>query len=294
MRIRRGVAEIIFDNLNVLFMIVMIIITLYPLMYILFASFSEPAALTQHRGLLTNPLGFSLEAYQRVFDNPMILIGYRNTLLYMTVGTIINLVMTSLGAYVLSRRSLMWRNVIMFFIVFTMFFSGGLIPTFLLVGRALGWMNSPLALLIPNAISTFNLIIMRTAFQAVPYELEEAARIDGANDLQILWNVYLPMVRPVLAVMVLFYAVGHWNSFFPALVYLRSRELYPLQLVLREILIANSVQGMATNVSSGDVEMIGVTIKYATIVVATVPILVIYPFLQRYFVKGVMIGAIKG
>lgn len=294
MKIKRSFAEVAFDNINLIFMIVMIVITLYPMLYILFASFSEPAALTAHRGILTGPLGISIEAYQRVFDNPMILIGYRNTLFYVVVGTTINIVMTSLGAYVLSRRNLLWRDAIMFFIVFTMFFSGGLIPTFLLVGRTLGWMNSPLALLIPNAISTFNLIIMRTAFQAVPYELEEAARIDGANEFQILWRVYLPMVRPVLAVMVLFYSVGHWNSFFSALVYLRSRELYPLQLVLREILIANSVQGMATNVSSGDVEMIGVTIKYATIVVATVPILLVYPFLQRYFVKGVMIGAIKG
>jgi putative aldouronate transport system permease protein len=148
--------------------------------------------------------------------------------------------------------------------------------------------------LLPGSITTFNLIIMRTAFQEVPYELDEAARIDGANDLQILIRIFLPMVKPVLAVMVLFYAVSHWNSYFPALVYLRTRELYPLQLVLREILVANDVRSMTTDVSGGDVEMVGETIKYATIVVATVPILLIYPFLQRYFVKGVMIGAIKG
>jgi len=179
-------------------------------------------------------------------------------------------------------------------IVFTLFFSGGLIPTFLLVGRSLGWINSPLALIIPGAIQTYNLIIMRTAFQEVPYELNEAARMDGANDFQILLRIYLPLVKPVLAVMVLFYSVANWNSFFPALIYLRNRDLYPLQLILREILIQNSTQSMTTSAASGDMQMISETIKYATIVVATVPILLIYPFLQRYFVKGVLIGSIKG
>jgi putative aldouronate transport system permease protein len=294
MKMKRDLSEILFDYANVLFMLALVIVVLYPLLYILFASFSDATLLAQHRGLLAGPLGFSTAAYRAVFDNPMILIGYRNTIFYVVAGTTINLVMTTLGAYVLSRRNLLWGEPILFAIVFTMFFSGGLIPTFLLVGRTLGMMNSPLALILPGAITTYNLIIMRTAFQQVPYELEEAARIDGANDFQILMRVYIPMVKPVLAVMVLFYAVAHWNSFFPALVYLRDRELYPLQLVLREILVANSMEGMTTNVSSGDAEMIGETIKYATIVVATAPILLIYPFLQRYFVKGVLIGAIKG
>src|SRR5258708_8443647 len=294
MKIKRDLSEILFDYANVLFMAALIIVALYPLLYILFASFSDATLLAQHRGLLAGPLGFSTAAYRAVFDNPMILIGYRNTIFYVVAGTTINLVMTTLGAYVLSRRNLLWGEPILFAIVFTMFFSGGLIPTFLLVGRTLGMMNSPLALILPGAISTYNLIIMRTAFQQVPYELEEAARIDGSDDFQILMRVYIPMVKPVLAVMVLFYAVAHWNSFFPALVYLRDRELYPLQLVLREILVANSMEGMTTNVSNSDAEMVGETIKYATIVVATAPILLIYPFLQRYFVKGVLIGAIKG
>ena len=178
-------------------------------------------------------------------------------------------------------------------IVFTMFFSGGLIPTFLLVGNTLNLMNNPLALILPTAISTYNLIIMRTAFEAVPYELEEAARIDGANDLQILWRIYLPLCKPVLAVMTLFYAVGHWNSFFSAMVYLRSREWYPLQLVLREILIASSTDSMTTEASATDKEPIGETVKYSTIIVATLPILFVHPFFQRYFIKGIMIGALK-
>jgi len=291
---KRSLGELIFDYSNILFMIALIAATLYPLLYVLFASFSNPTLLAQHRGLLAAPLGFSTEAYARVFENPNILTGYRNTIFYVVSGTFINILLTTLGAYVLSRHNVLWKEPIMFLIVFTMFFSGGLIPTFLLVGRSLGWINSPLALIVPGAIQTYNLIIMRTAFQEVPYELNEAARMDGANDFQILWRIYLPLVKPVLAVMVLFYSVSHWNSFFPALIYIRDRELYPLQLILREILIQNSTQSMTTSAASGDMEMISETIKYATIVVATVPILLIYPFLQRYFVKGVLIGSIKG
>ena len=223
----------------------------------------------------------------------MILTGYRNTLFYVIAGTTLNVFMTALGAYALSRRDLLFKNPIMFFIVFTMFFGGGLIPTYFLVGQTLHMQDTPWALIVPGAITTINLIIMRTAFNAVPASLEEAARIDGANDWTILFKIYLPLSWPVVAVMILFYGVAHWNSFFPAMVYLRTRELYPLQLVLREILISSNVQNMTTDVSSGDVFAIGETIKYATIIVATLPILFVYPYLQRYFVKGVMIGAIK-
>jgi len=291
---KRSLSELVFDYGNVLFMFALVGATLYPLLYIVFASFSDPALLAQHRGLLAGPLGFSTAAYTLVFENPNILTGYRNTIFYVVSGTAISIILTTLGAYVLSRRGVLWKEPIMFLIVFTMFFSGGLIPTFLLVGRSLGWINSPLALIIPSAIQTYNLIIMRTAFQEVPYELTEAARIDGANDFQILLRIYLPLVQPVLAVMILFYSVSNWNSYFPALIYLRDRELYPLQLILREILIQNSTSNMTTTAASGDVQMISETIKYATIIVATVPILLIYPFLQRYFVKGVLIGSIKG
>jgi putative aldouronate transport system permease protein len=294
MRIKGGMGDQLFSAANALFMVCLMIVTVYPLLYVAFASVSDPAALMRYRGVLLQPLGLTFEAYRLVLENPMVLLGYRNTLFYVIAGTALNLVMTSLGAYALSRRNLLLKNTIMFMIVFTMFFSGGLIPTFLLVGNTLNLMDNPLALIIPVAISTYNLIVMRTAFEAVPHELEEAARMDGANDLQILWRVYLPLCKPVLAVMTLFYAVAHWNSFFSAMVYLRSREWYPLQLVLREILITNSTDTMLTGVSSVDAVPIGETIKYATIVVATLPILCVYPFLQRYFTKGVMIGAIKG
>ncbi len=293
MKIKRGFGEILFDVINYCLLCVLIILTLYPLLYVVFASFSDPALLMKNRGLLLGSIGFTTEAYIRVFENPMITTGYRNTLFYVIGGTVLNILMTSMGAYVLSRRNLMLRRPAMFLIIFTLFFSGGLIPTFLLVGRTLNMMDTPWALIIPGAIYTVNLIIMRTAFEGIPAEMEEAARMDGANDFHILFRIILPLSMPVVSVMILFYAVGHWNSFFPAMVYLRTRDLYPLQLILREILISNATDSMTAGVSSGDVMPIGETIKYATIVVATLPILTVYPFLQRYFVKGVLIGAVK-
>jgi len=201
--------------------------------------------------------------------------------------------MTSLGAYALSRQNFLWKNPIMFGIVFTMFFSGGLIPTFLLVNK-IGLLDSRWALIIPAAMSTYNLIIMRTSFQGIPASLEESAKLDGANDFTVLFRIVMPLSMPVIAVMILFYGVAHWNSWFSALIYIRSRDLFPLQLILREILITNNTDSMMTGVGGGDRMPIGETIKYATIIVSTIPVLCLYPFLQKYFVKGVMIGAIKG
>nr|WP_324254064.1 carbohydrate ABC transporter permease [Paenibacillus sp. 1001270B_150601_E10] len=284
--------ERVFEVFNILFMIMLCIVTLYPFYYVLVASLSDPSWIVQQRGLIWYPEGINIEAYIRVLDNPMILQGYLNTLFVVTVGTLINVFMTALGAYGLSRQNVMWKNPIMFFIVFTMFFSGGLIPNYLLVAE-LGMLDSLWALIIPGAISAFNLIIMRTAFHGVPISLEESAKLDGANDFTVLFRIIIPLSLPVIAVMILFYGVGHWNSWFSALIYLRDRELYPLQLVLREILITNSTDSMMTGTNAADTMPIGETIKYATIIVATVPILVLYPFLQKYFVKGVMIGAIK-
>jgi putative aldouronate transport system permease protein len=285
-------ADLAFDVFLVVFMLFLVAITLYPLLYALLASISDPRALTQHRGILLWPLGFSLRSYQLVFENPIIPSGYRNTLFYVVAGTTINLILTTLGAYGLSRKNVMWKKPLMFMIVFTMFFSGGLIPTFLLVGVTLRMMDTPWALIIPPAINTWNLLIMKTSFEGVPVALEESARIDGANDFHILWNIIIPLSMPVIAVMILFYSVYHWNAFFNAMIYLRTRDLWPLQLALRQILIAN-LQSDMTGGAAGDAEPIGEAIKYSTIMAATVPILVVYPFLQRYFVKGVMIGAIK-
>jgi putative aldouronate transport system permease protein len=287
-----SLGERTFDIINSLMLILLCVAMLYPFLYIAFASFSSASLLVAHRGLLFMPLGFSLEAYKAVFDNPMIGIGYRNTILYVVAGTCINIVMTSLGAYVLSRRNLYFKNSIMFMIVITMFFHGGLIPSYLLVNN-LGLLDTPWALLIPAAINTWNLIIMRTSFQAVPASLEESAKIDGANDIVILMRVVIPLSMPVIAVMILFYSVGHWNSWFSAMMYIRTRELNPLQVILREILITNSNDNMLTDVGASDKFMITETIKYATVIIATIPILALYPFLQRYFVKGVMIGSLK-
>jgi putative aldouronate transport system permease protein len=293
MSIRKSLGERIFDSINVVLLIGLMLITLYPMLYVLFASFSNPGELARYRGLLLGPLGINTSAYEAVFANPNILTGYRNTIFYVVAGTTINMVLTCLGAYGLSRKNVMWKKPITLMIVFTLFFGGGLIPTYLLVARTLDWINTPWAILIPGAISTFNLLVLKTAFEQVPPSLEEAARMDGANDFSILWRVVIPLSLPAIAVITLFYAVAHWNAYFSALIYLRDRELYPLQLVLREILIANQTGDMTTGTMGGDVEPIGETIKYATIIVATIPILFLYPFLQRYFVKGVMIGAVK-
>jgi putative aldouronate transport system permease protein len=290
---RKSLGDRLFDTINIILLSALSLATLYPFVYVLFASLSDPADVAQYRGILFKPLGFTLEAYQRVLGNPSIGSGYRNTLTYVVLGTAINLFLTSLGAYVLSRKSLLWKKLMMFLIVFTMFFSGGLIPTYLLVSKTLNLTDTIWAVIVPSAINTWNLLVLKTSFEAVPEALEEAARLDGASDWTILFRIIIPLSLPAMAVITLFYAVGHWNAYFNALIYLRDRELYPLQLILREILISSNVEGMTTGAASGDVEQIGQTIKYATIIVATVPVLLLYPFLQRYFVKGVLIGSVK-
>jgi putative aldouronate transport system permease protein len=271
----------------------LVIATLYPLLYVLFASFSDAGQLIVHKGILWKPEGFSIAAYKSVFDNPGIMIGYKNTLFILFFGLMLNLLMTALGAYVLSRKNVLWNNAFMIVIVFTMFFSGGLIPLYLVV-KGVGLLDSLWSTIVPFAISTFNLIIMRTAFMGIPDTLEESAKIDGANHFTILFRIIIPLSMPVIAVMILYYAVDKWNGWFYASVFIKSRELFPLQLVLREILIANSTDSMSAGASAGDRHQIGETIKYATIMVATVPILCVYPFVQRFFVKGVMVGSLKG
>ncbi|WP_337101127.1 carbohydrate ABC transporter permease [Paenibacillus sp. YIM B09110] len=292
MLLKRSLGEKIFDSGNAALMVALSVITLYPLLYVLFASLSAPEFVVQNRGIILYPHGFTVEAYKMVFNNPNIVSAFGNTLFYVAAGTALNIILTALGAYGLSRRNVMLKNLIMFLIVFTMFFEGGLIPLYLTI-KNIGMLDSRLSLIVPTAISAFNLIIMRTAFQAVPESLEESARIDGAGDWTILFRVVLPLSMPVVAVMLLFYGVSHWNAWFYATIFLQDRDLFPLQLILREILISNDTSSMAAGVSSSDQMTVGETIKYATIIVATAPILLLYPFLQKYFVKGVMIGAIK-
>ena len=285
--------EKIFNVFNIILMIIIMIITIYPILHVLFASVSDSNLLLAHRGLLLKPIGFNLEAYKMVFKNPMIVRGYFNTIFVVVVGVIVNIIMTSLAAYVLSRKDVLWKNSMMFFIVFTMFFSGGLIPFYFTV-KSLHIDNTYLALILPVAINTFNLIIMRTSFAAIPDSLEESAKLDGASHFTILFRIILPLSLPIVAVMVLYYSVAHWNAWFNAMIFIQDRNLYPLQLVLREILIQNDTASMSTGVGAGDQEAIGESIKYAVIVVATLPILCVYPFLQKYFTKGALVGAVKG
>ena len=289
---KRSIGEIIFDSANVIFMVIFMFLMLYPMLYIFLAAFSDPVRLESHTGFLIAPLGFSISTFRSVLTTRFIQIGFRNTLFYVASGTTINMFLTCLGAYVLSRRKYLLKKTFTFLFVFTMFFSGGLIPFYLVV-RQLGLLNTPWAVILPPAISTYNLIIMRTAFVAVPTSMEESAYMDGANDLTILFRIIIPLCMPVVAVLILFYSVFHWNAWVNASIFLQRRDLYPLQLFLRELLITNNTDAMTTSAGAGDRESISQSVKYATIVVATVPILFVYPFLQRYFSKGVMIGALK-
>lgn len=292
MRYKLSIGEKMFRYFVVVVMFIVIVITLYPFWYIFVASFSDPFLVEKTRGVMVWFKGFDLSSYKSVFNHRLIWISYANTLFYVTVGTAFNLALTTLGAYALSRRHLKGRGLIMKFLVFTMFFNGGLIPTFLIVDQC-GLVDNRWALIIPSAISMYNLIIMRTAFQSIPVGIEEAAIIDGASHFQIMMRIILPLSVPVMMVISLYYAVGHWNSFFSALVYLRDSNKFPLQLILRELLINNDTQHMMEQ-GSFAVEHVGATIKYATIMVSTLPIICIYPFIQKYFIQGVMIGSIKG
>lgn len=284
------------EVVNIVFLSIIAIIILYPLIYVLSASFSDAMSVTSGKMFLW-PVDLTLENYEEVFKNKNIVLGFRNSIIIMVSGTVINLLMTILAAYPLSRRDLWGHSVIMKLITFTMFFNGGLIPSYLLIGKTLGLMDNWLSLILPGAISVYNMIIMRTYFMtSVPFELQEAAEIDGCSMFGILVRIVLPLSGPVIAVIALYYAVGHWNSYFNALLYITSEDLQPLQLYLRKVLTLNNAQSL---MQMGADEMArqamrAETIKYSVIVVSSIPMLIMYPFVQRFFVKGVMIGAIKG
>ena len=292
MKVKRSKGERIFSVFNYLFLTFLMVICIYPVWYVAVASFSNSNLLTQHFGLLLKPLGFSLDAYKKVFQNPMIVRGYANTIFILVVGVLCDLVMTSLGAYFLSRKGVMFKKPIMLLIIFTMFFSGGMIPFYLNL-KDLHLTNSHWGLIIPFMINTHNLIILRTSFESIPDSLVEAAQIDGAGHFTILAKVVIPLSKAILAVMILYYGVSIWNAWFWASAIIRTREMYPLQVILREILMQNDVSSMSSGAGASDAEAIGMTIKYATIMVATVPILCVYPFLQKHFTKGTMVGAVK-
>lgn len=284
----------VFDVINIICISFLTLLFLYPMWYVLMASISNPAELMIHTGVMFTPKGFSLEGYNAVFRNQNILTGYANTLFYVGVGTVFSMFMTTIGAYVASRRSFYFRKFLLPFIVLTMYVNAGLIPDFLLV-KYLGLYNSRWALIFPAAIGTWNLIVMRTAFLQVPASLEESAKIDGANHWTILWKIIFPVTKATFAVITLYYIVGKWNSWFSAMIYLQDRVKYPLQLFLQEILVANSPTAMAMDSASAgdDFYRLDQIIKYCTIIVSTIPILCVYPFVQRYFITGVMLGSLK-
>lgn len=284
----------VFTVFNYIILTFIGLVCLYPLYYVVIASFSDPVKLISHDGLLLLPLkDYTLAGYRMVFQNKLVMSGYKNTLIVLVVGVCINMILTILGAYVIAQRKLLLRKPLTIFIIITMYFSGGMIPAYLNV-RDLGMMDSLMALIMPSAINTSNLLIMRSAFMSVPESLSEAAEIDGASHRQILFQVMVPLVKATMAVLVLYYGVAHWNSWFNASIYLRSSDKFPLQLVLRNILIEGQTNDMLSDVGSADNPQAVQLLKYSLIVVSTLPIMCIYPFLQRFFEKGVMLGAVKG
>ena len=288
-------ADNIFDVVNVLLLGIVLLLVLYPLIFVLSCSFSDPLLVVQSKIILF-PKQLTLVAYERVFRNELIVSGYKNTILYTVLGTAINVAITTATAYPLSRKDFKARKPITIMITFTMLFSGGMIPTFLVV-KQLGLLDSIFALLLPGAMSTWNMFIMKNYFQSsIPGEMYEAARIDGASNMRILTDIVLPLSAPIIAVMVLYYGVGHWNSYFNALIYIYDNKRYPLQLVMRSFFNSQDYaeQGAAGDSGAVTALLVAETMKYALIVVSSAPVLALYPFLQRYFVKGVMIGAVKG
>lgn len=283
--------RIAFQIVNYSILTICMIAALYPVLYVLAASLSSYAFLAQGKvGII--PMGFNLEAYKRVLSYPMIGKAYLNTIFYTVAGTSISLLLTTLGAYPLSRRSFLGKAFLTKVVVVAMLFSAGMIPTFLVV-TGLGMYDTVWAILLPNAVSSFNLVILKSFFEQIPYEIEESASLDGCNHLQTLFLVILPLAVPGLVTIALFYAVFQWNSYFPAMLYLRDRLLVPIQIVLRDIVIQNQTNDLSIDLVQGS-DQISESVKYATIMVATVPIMMVYPFIQKYFVKGIMIGSVKG
>ena len=294
MKIRKSKSRIAFEVINYIVLTIFAVICLLPMLHVLFCSVSDPNWLNTQAGLVLWPNGFTMEGYRRVFSNRQLVRGFLNTFMYVGIGTLISMVLTIMGGYVLSRKDLLWKNVIMFLISFTMLFNGGIVPLYVIVNR-LHMLDTIWAVMLPTAMNTFNLIMMRTAFAGIPDSLEESAKLDGAGDWTIMVQIMLPLVKATIATIALYYIIGNWNSWFPAAMYLKKRDLYPLQLVLREILILNDTTSVS---SSGEMaanaDVFKALVMYCTIIVSSVPMLVVYPFVMKYFKSGVMVGSIKG
>lgn len=285
----------IFYILSGIFLTALFLAVLYPIIFVVASSFSSGTAVTGGKVFLW-PVDFSLDGYETVFNNRDILVGFKNSILYTALGTFLNVIATMSAAYALSRDDTPGVNKIMFLFTFTMFFSGGMIPTYMLV-RSLHMLDSIWAMVIPGMVGVYNLIVARTFVKSnIPKELLEAAQIDGCGDFKFFIKIVIPLSKAVIAVLVLFYGVGHWNSYFNPMLYLNSRELFSLPIFLKEILIANQID--PSTVTDPELQLqiaqMADVIKYALIVVSTIPVLIVYPFIQKYFVQGVMIGSIKG
>lgn len=287
----------LFTIINIILVSVISLIILYPLVFVVNASFSDPTRIYEVP-LLLYPRGFNIEGYKEVLKSTDIWVGFKNAVLYTVLGTIINLIVTTVAAYPLSRPGLRGKRIITLFFTITMFFSGGLIPTYL-VNQQLGIINSLWVMILPGALGVYNMILMRTYFsQNIPNDLIESAYIDGANDLWLLWKVVLPLATPIIAVMAMFYGVGRWNSYFDALIYLQDRARYPLQIILREILVQGQFGQDMNQVIAGSAEsellMLKMTLKYSVVIVSSLPVLLFYPVVAKYFEKGILVGSIKG
>lgn len=293
MRANEGVSSRIFDVFNIVFMCGIIMMTLYPIMYIIAISLSSNQYVMANMVTIF-PKGFNLNSYANVFETKIFWVAYGNTILYTVLGTAVNMVMTCCLAYVLSRKDFILRNPVTIFVVITMFFSGGLVPYFIVINK-LGLYNSMWSMIFPGAINTFNMIIIRTYMQGLPDEMWESASIDGANDLRIFIRIIIPLCMPVIATIALFYAVGHWNAYFMPMLLFRDRAKVPLQVVLRNMIVDNNMQGMANEAKAAVKQKPTSEMVIATsMVVAMLPIVCVYPFAQKYFVKGIMIGSLKG
>jgi putative aldouronate transport system permease protein len=293
-RIKESVGDKAFLITIYVVLTLVVIAVLYPLIFIISSSISSPAAVTSGRVWLW-PVDISFKGFKVLLNTPEIITGYGNSIFYTAAGTLISITLTVMLAYPLSRKGLFGRNMLMMIITFTMIFNGGLIPTYLVV-KEMNLIDTRWALLIPNAIWVWQVIIARSFFQSsIPEELLEASEIDGCSDMRFIWSVVLPLSKPILAVLVLMYAVGQWNAYFDALIYLKSSDLFPLQLVLRSIIIQNNSAGGAMDVGKlVEKQQLSELLKYSLIVIATLPVLVIYPFVQRYFVQGMLVGSVKG
>lgn len=293
-KVKKSKEDRIFLAVCYIIISILTIIVLYPMVYVVSASFSSGSAVAQGKVWLW-PVEVTLEGYKAILKYKNIWIGYRNTIFYTVVGTVINVCLTMICAYPLARRNLRGRNAIMMLFVFTMLFNGGMIPNYILISK-LKIINTPWAMLLPGAISVYNMIVARTFIQQnISSELMDAAKIDGCNDVQIFSQIVLPLSKAIIAVLAMWYAVGHWNSYFNAFLYLNDKELYPLQIFLRELLVLGNVSSEMVDAETiAQLQNLKYLLKYTTIVIATVPLFAIYPFVQKYFVKGVMIGSVKG